>query len=68
MEIIGQFYLGYCYQYEIGIEKDDKQSVYWYERAANNGNRTAKLYLAECYNLGRGIEKDETKHLIIMKH
>lgn len=55
--IIGQFYLGYCYEYGIGIENNEKESIIWYKRAANNGNTTAKFYLAECYRLGKGIKK-----------
>ena len=65
--IIGQYYLGYCYEYGIGIEKDEKKSIYWYEEAFKNGNIDAKLYYADCYRLGKGVKKNEIKHLNIMK-
>lgn len=29
-----QYYLGYCYFYGLGVEKDMKQAAYWYEKAS----------------------------------
>src|SRR5205823_7989329 len=55
----GQFYLGYCYEFKIGTENNENKFIELYQKAANNGNMTAKLYLANCYRLGKGIEKDE---------
>ncbi len=45
--IIGQFYLGYCYEFGIGIQQNKKKSIYWYQNAANNKNTIAMLYLAD---------------------
>src|SRR5436305_7004193 len=41
--------------------KNMKKSVYWYQKAAKNGNMAAKLSLANCYRLGKGVKKDEIK-------
>ena len=34
--------LGYCYENGIGVEQDSQQAVYWYRKAADNGNKYAK--------------------------
>ena len=33
-----QLNLGVCYQYGIGVEKDEKQAVEWYQKAAEQGD------------------------------
>ncbi|RIA98048.1 hypothetical protein C1645_686200, partial [Glomus cerebriforme] len=55
--IDGQYYLGHCYEFGIGIVENEKESVYWYKEAVKNGNNTAKLCLANCFRFGKGIEK-----------
>ena len=49
------------YEHGIGIQQNQKKSIYWYQKAANDGNTTAKIYLANCYRLGNGVKKDVTK-------
>ncbi len=59
--VVGQYYLGYCYEYGIEIEKNENKSIYWYQKALINGNVDAKLYFADCYRLGKGVKKNAIK-------
>lgn len=43
--------------------KDENQSVYWHQQAADNKNTSANIYLAKCYRLGKGVEKNEFKSI-----
>jgi TPR repeat protein len=38
-------------------------AVYWYNKAAANGNRVALFNLGENYELGNDVDKDEIKDL-----
>lgn len=40
-----QYNLGLCYAIGEGVAKDYKQAVYWYRKAADQGNETAKWAL-----------------------
>lgn len=56
-----------------GTTKDPQKAVYYYTKAANRGNVTAKFNLALMYELGVNFEKDYYKALelykdIITKH
>ncbi|CAB4397289.1 unnamed protein product [Rhizophagus irregularis] len=53
--------LGYCYQYGIGIEKDDIEAFKYYLKAAKGGSSDAENNLGDCYKNGIGISKDENK-------
>ncbi|GET03244.1 kinase-like domain-containing protein [Rhizophagus clarus] len=57
----GQNSAGYCYDCGIGTKKDFKKAFYWYEKAANNGNRKAMHNVGRCYINGNGVEKDYNK-------
>lgn len=52
------YYLGYCYEYGIGVNKDIKKALYWYSEAciANSGAGTCAL--AKCYSEGKGVKQD----------
>jgi len=41
-----------------GIQRDEKQAFYWFNRAANHGSLTAQAKLAFLYWGGRGVSKD----------
>ena len=44
------------------MEKDLEKAFYWYQKAAENGNKTAQYNLGESYELGNGgVNKDEIK-------
>src|ERR1051325_8744567 len=45
----------------IGTIKSMINPVFWYQKDADGGDKTAKLNLATCYRIGHGIEKDEKK-------
>ena len=37
-----QYYLGFCYAYGYGIEKDLKQAEVWYHKAVKQGHAKAR--------------------------
>ena len=39
---VAQYNLGKCYQYALGVNKDDTLAEYWYRKAIVNGNNLAK--------------------------
>ncbi|PWL66218.1 MAG: hypothetical protein DBY30_05255 [Verrucomicrobia bacterium] len=41
-----QFYLGLCYNYGDGVEKDLSEAVKWYRKAADQGDALAQYNLA----------------------
>ena len=54
-----QYNLGYCYQYSIGIAKDEEEAVKWYKLAAEQRDTNAQNNLGFCYRDGRGVMKNE---------
>ena len=58
-----QLYLGLCYEFGKGVEKDLVKAVGWYSKAAEHGFAlgyavSAKFNLGLCYEYGKGVEKD----------
>src|SRR5439155_119844 len=51
--------LGYCYIRGDGGSKDNKESVRWYRKAAEQDFPEAEASLAMCYRLGQGVPEDE---------
>ena len=59
-----QLKLGEAYHSGIGVEKkDDKEAIYWWRKAADQGNVDALLTLGDAYNEGWGVGED-TKEAI----
>jgi len=54
-----QYSLGLMYADGIGMPKDDQQAVYWYQKAAKDGEPRAVYNLALMYSDGRGVPKDD---------
>lgn len=58
-------------QYEIGKyfleEENFSKSIYWFERAANQGNTNAIFELALLYRNGLGVKKDSVKSYSFLK-
>ncbi len=52
-----QFMIGLCYD----LIEDCMQAVYWYRKAAEQGDADAQYKLGECYVSGRGVTKDLTQ-------
>ncbi len=44
-----------------GVEKDPKQAVGWFQRAAEQGNAKAQSNVGQMYADGTGVEKDLVK-------
>lgn len=63
-----QYKLAECYMYDHSYMKgwtrnmvNHKQAVYWFEKAALQGSRSAQCELSRCYSNGKGVAQDETK-------
>jgi hypothetical protein len=53
-----QFRLGWMYGQGEGVEKDEAQSAYWYEKAAQQGHTTAQFNLGVMNENGEGIPQN----------
>ena len=51
-----QYYMGHCYEFGLGVEKDEVKAFEWYSKAANNGDAEGQCSLGVCYELGKGVE------------
>ncbi len=56
-----QFSLGLMYDTGDRLERDPKQAVYWFTKAAASGITGAWLYLGMKYNFGSGVAPDKEK-------
>jgi len=56
-----QFNIGLMYENGIGVAKDEKKAVLWYDKAAEQGLSNAQFNLAVLYENGRGTKVDYTK-------
>ena len=50
--------MGWCYENGNGVPKDYTQAVYWYRKAADQGEAIAQYNLGWCYEKGQGVTKD----------
>ncbi len=53
--------LGNNYLSGHGVNKDQKQAAYWYERAAEAGNPWAQKQIGFCYQVGIGVPRDPVR-------
>ena len=53
-----QFLLGTAYLEGQGVDKNDWEAAYWFQRAADQGHAKAMTSLGIMYCLGRGVPKD----------
>jgi TPR repeat protein len=51
--------LGYLYELGIGVKKDNKKSIEYYIKAANNNNYEAQYHLAVMYMSGSNLMKQD---------
>jgi TPR repeat protein len=56
-----QFNLAIMYEQGIGVGKDEKEAVIWYEKSATQGNAAAQFNLGVLYENGRGTKVDFAK-------
>lgn len=61
-------YLGTCYQYGKGVQKNDRKATEYYQKAAKEfrkaaerGDANAQFNLGECYSLGLGVSKNDVE-------
>ena len=59
--IDSQFNLGVMYEQGIGVTKNDKEAVFWYEKAAAQGSSAAQYNLGVLYENGHGTVVDFAK-------
>ena len=57
------YYLGYMYQYGLGISKDYSDAYKYYKKSAASDNVMAYYQIATLYADGNGVNKDEVKAL-----
>ena len=50
--------LGYCYEYGLGVTKDEYEAVKWYRKSAEQGNAFGQYNLGVSYEKGRGVIQD----------
>ena len=55
------YYLGRCYQFGNGCQKNEKEAFELYTKSAKMGYADAKLNIGECYENGIGCSKKEKK-------
>jgi TPR repeat protein len=56
--------LGIAYAFGKGVLKDDKQAVYWYQKAADQGQAQTQFNLGVKYAFGKGVLKDDKQFII----
>lgn len=59
--------LGFCYYYGIGVERDLKTAIEYYEASANAGCEDAMIELANCYLRGIGTCKRVDKAIDLLE-
>jgi TonB family protein len=55
-----QYLIGQLYHHGNGVEKNEKEAVAWYFKAARGGYDEAQFALSDMYQAGKGAEKDES--------
>src|SRR5690242_3169650 len=61
----GLFWLGYCYEYGIGMEKDEKKAFVNYQKSAEMNNPNGMYQVGYYYDLGIGVEIDKYKAFVL---
>ena len=60
-EAEAQYLLGYCYQFGIGVEQNEKLAVKWYRVSAEQKYPLAQYALGGCYFQGQGVKQNDDK-------
>jgi TPR repeat protein len=53
-----QAYLGYSYQYGLGVPKSYEEAATWYVCAAEQGEPHAQFFLGQLYDRGQGVAEN----------
>ncbi|PWI29327.1 sel1 repeat family protein [Flavobacteriaceae bacterium LYZ1037] len=59
--MFAQYNVGLMYEQGLGISKNAKEAVYWYNQSAKQGNSAAQFNLGVCYENGLGTSVDFEK-------
>ena len=51
-------YLGYQYQYGLGLPKSYEEAARWYYCAAEQGEPNAQFFLGQLFDRGQGVQED----------
>ena len=55
---VAQSFLGYQYQYGLGVPKSYEEAAHWYRCAAEQGEPTAQFMLGQLYDRGQGVAEE----------
>ena len=55
---LAQTFLGYQYQYGLGVPKSYEEAARWYRCAAERGEPSAQFFLGQLYDRGEGVPED----------
>jgi hypothetical protein len=55
---LAQTFLGYEYQYGLGVPKSYEEAARWYRCAAEQGEPTAQFELGQLYDRGQGVPEE----------
>ena len=55
---VAQSFLGYQFQYGLGVPKSYEEAAHWYLCAAHQGEPTAQFMLGQLYDRGEGVHED----------
>ncbi|RIB15198.1 kinase-like domain-containing protein [Gigaspora rosea] len=53
--------LGYCYEYGIGVKKDENKAFIHYQKSSNLNNSNGMYHVGHCYYLGIGVKINKNK-------
>jgi TPR repeat protein len=56
-----QTFLGYCYNFGKGVQKDNVEAIKWYRKSAEQGNSLAQFYLGAYYHDAKGASKNDVE-------
>jgi len=55
---VAQSFLGYQYQYGLGVPKSYEEAARWFHRAAEQGEPAAQFFLGLLYDRGQGVAEN----------
>jgi len=56
-----QTFLGYCYNFGKGVQKDNVEAIKWYRKSAEQGNSLAQFFLGAYYHDAKGASKNDVE-------
>lgn len=54
-----QYFYGACYDNGWGVETDHAQAMNWYQKAANQGQKSSFNAIGNLYRVGQGVKQDD---------